>query len=51
MVVEARFVVVVVGALVVVVVKSLQHCSSVHVDAGTQGRSWLLQARLPSQGT
>ena len=49
-VVEALFVVVVVGALLVVV-ESLQHWSSVHVDAGIQGWSLLLHARVPSQGT
>ena len=52
-VVEANVVVVVVRAsVVVVVVGPLQHCSSVHTEAGMQGSgSRLLQARLPPQGT
>ena len=52
-VVEANIGVVDVRALVVVVVvDSLQHVSSVHAAAGMHGSgSRLLQARLPSQGT
>ena len=51
-VVEANDVVVDVRAsVVVVVVDSLQHMSSVHAAAGMHGESTLQEARLPPQGT